>query len=159
MPAYVQPSFNIPAPSTAITPPSAAPLETRRGRAACETNYASLSPAERQRCPPPPPAQIDDAMRLLNPPSHVKDEAYWAEEKTRSDGPLPGTSFDTHSTHITLFKSDGPSILGGYRTPDAAPTHAHSSDADFQKALAATQARTRALYGRAPDATNKRAAP
>jgi hypothetical protein len=156
-PAYAQPSFTIPAPSNAIAPPAAAPpaaapQDTSRDRTACGTNYASLSPAERQHCPPPATAaaQPDEATRLLGPPSHVKDEARWQAEMERRNNPPdlgvavgPGIGFAIQDPlcKLTAF------LLGGLKC-GALPSNHLSTDAQFQAALAATQARTRALYGR-----------
>ena len=151
-PAYAQPSFSIPAPSNAIIPPAAAPQDTARDRVRCETDYASLSLAERLRCPPPPAAatQPDDATRLLNPPSHVKDEARWQAEMEHKNSPTdlgvavgPGIGFGIQDPlcKLTAF------LLGGLKC-GALPSNHLSTDAQFQAALAATQARTRALYGR-----------
>lgn len=107
------------------------------------------SSASRTPCPlPPRPAQIDEIP--LHPESHVKDEAHWAEQWEREHAEyLPGVTAGERSIHVELFNSNGPSLLGGYRTPVADPTHAHATDAEFQKALAAHQARQLELSGRA----------
>lgn len=105
-------------------------------------------PASRVACPPSSPRAETNEIPL-HPESHVKDEEHWAQEWEREHAPyLPGVSAGEHDIHITLFSSDGPSLFGGYRTPEPVPTHAHSSNADFQNALAAYQARMRVLYAK-----------
>jgi hypothetical protein len=136
-PAYAQPGFAAPAPPAAITPPAAPPQQTPRDRATCETNYASLSPAERQRCPPPPAPPVDEATRLLGPPSHVKDEAHWQAEMARKNnptdlgvavGPGIGIVIQDPLCKLTAF------LLGGLKC-GALPSNHLSTDAQFQAAL------------------------
>jgi hypothetical protein len=152
-PAYAQPSFSVPAPPNAITPPAAAPQDMSRDLTKCEIgDYANLSAAERQRCPPPPKPAPDtnDVTDLLNPPSHVKDEARWQAEMERRNNPPdlgvavgPGIGFAIQDPLCKLAAF----VLGGLKC-GALPSNHIFTDAQFQAARAATQARTRALYGR-----------
>jgi hypothetical protein len=152
-PAAAQPSLAVPASPNAITPPATAPQDTSRDLTRCEIgNYANLSPAERQRCPPPPKPAPDanDVTGLLNPPSHVKDEARWQAEMERKNNPPdagiavgPGIGFAIQDPLCKLAAF----VLGGLKC-GALPSNHIFTDAQFQAARAATQARTRALHGR-----------
>ena len=125
-------------------------LAPRTAAPDCRTeNYANLNPIDRKACLPARQANKDREQMPLYPDAHVKDEEHWAQEWEKEQSPyLPGVSAGPNSVHTTLFDSNGPSLLTGYRTPDAYPTHAHASDADVQKAMDAYHARMGVLYPR-----------
>ena len=123
--------------------------------------YNDLPPADRARCPPPAAqAKKNDDQDLLAMP-HVKDEQYWAAEKANRDAPfqLPGAGAGPLGILLTaLFNpsafadkhnySAGPPLPPKDGGPAGSEPRQHASDTLVQDALAAVNARKRALYAK-----------
>ena len=114
-------------------------------------------PAYRVACPQPPPlpqAQNDDIP--LHPESHVKDEARWQAEMAHKNDPLgvslgPGVSVAPGGVGLQLTIQDPLCKLAGLFIKlhcGAVPVYHTSTDAQFQAARAAVQARTQSIYGK-----------
>jgi len=93
----------------------------------------------------------DSSTVLLNPPSGVMDEKRWADEKARKDKPADaGVSVGVGIGIIIqnpLCKLAWVLMGGGFSCEPANYVR-QTTDEQFQKALDATNARKRALYGK-----------
>lgn len=152
----LRPSATPPSRTAPPTPPAAngdsailRDLGALTGGARAPSGCVPQEQAERGSHAPCPRPGAQTGEIPLNPDSHVKDEAHWAQEWEREHSDyLPGVTAGEHDIHVSLYNSNGPSLLGGYRTPAPYSTHAHASDADFQKALAAWQEREKTRHAR-----------
>lgn len=178
-PAPAAPVLTAPPATAAPSAAGAVPAPGRRtGQAApgpapadcAPQNLASLTPAERALCPPPPRADANEIP--LNPQSHVKDAPYWEAERENSRAPfaLPGAAAGPFGVLLSALLnpgafadkhsySYGPALTTKAGTPDPDAPPAHVSDDAFRKALQAANDRKRMLYGKPPAAAAQPAAP
>jgi hypothetical protein len=81
-------------------------------------NYANLTVERRKLCPRPGEGvAVQQAPNLMGVPSQSKDEPHWAYEWQKKESPLLLPGARTDKTGITIFSSNGPSLLGGCGGP------------------------------------------
>lgn len=113
-------------------------------------NYANLSASDRKTCPPPAAAKSDSDLVGLLPPARAKNEAIWQGKTPPKDNPS-GVSITAGGPGIQLTIQDPLCKLASVFLKivcGARPTYNMSTDAQFQAARAAVQARTGAIYGK-----------
>ena len=113
-------------------------------------NYANLSASDRRACPPPASAARPDANEVgLLPPGHGKYEER-EQAKAAAGGNSSGVSIKAGGPGIQITIQDPLCKLASVFLKivcGARPTYNMSTDAQFQAARAAVQARTRSIYG------------
>lgn len=113
--------------------------------------YAGPNAADAKACPPPAAAtaKSDSDLVGLLPPSRAKDEA--RQGKTPPSGNSSGVSITAGGPGIQITVQDPLCKLASLFLKiqcGARPTYNLSTDAQFQAARAAVQARTGAIYGK-----------
>ncbi len=140
-------------PVTSNLPPSARSNGITAGPGTATSPQAPTPPAraaqEPQRASGNTPSNPDTI--LLNPPSGVQDEKRWADEKARKEKPVdlgvavgPGIGIIIQNPLCKMARI----LMGGGFSCEPANYVRQTTDEQFQKALDATNARKRALYGK-----------
>lgn len=121
-------------PSNALTRPilPAAPGIATFGQAlngCAPEKYSSLPPDQQARCPRPGEGMaIQEAPNLMGSPSHVKDEAHWANTFAHERSPLllPGASQNGFGISVGIDsdgKGTGLAAQGAFNSPENFPLY------------------------------------
>ena len=163
----------MPPSAPALLPSSAPPASD--GTAAILHDLGALTSGGKQ---PNAGTTKRDPRDVVSPDSHVRDESYWAAEREAVQTPprVPCVSLADRTVGMGPAQSKEQAVMVNplcviaelanwgdsgkpqYERPPFDPDAGHASDADFQNALAAWQARQQTLYPHAP-ATPTGAAP